>query len=309
MPKSSSCLTSTHSSIHLSIQTTWLRAEMLLLKSWWRNPCRSKFTLSDCYPGLNTNILLCSMIISSSMVTVYVGPERTECILHENLLRQKSQHFAEILKVKSDDGLPKIISLPDEDLGVFGHFAAWMYQDEISCVKYHRDKDWEHLLEWCGLELFAKKFGLTDLQEEAAEQYLLCTEQEVLRRPRLEVIKFLYEKSSTDSSIRPLLVERIIEMYLGTGFDNHKFMGEALSCNAAFAQDFSSALNLHHQIKDPFKCTIKLNGKICSIHLVSPSTPTPKKQTRKRPTPGSGDKRLKKNKADDGTPGLHSDAE
>jgi hypothetical protein len=111
------------------------------------------------------------MIISSSMVTVYVGPERTECILHENLLRHKSGFFDEILKIKTDDGLPKSITLPIDDPAVSGHFVSWLYKDSIYCSKAHGESDWEHLFEWCRLELFAKNLGLTSLEGDAIWQY------------------------------------------------------------------------------------------------------------------------------------------
>jgi hypothetical protein len=241
------------------------------------------------------------------MITVYVGLERTECILHENLLRHKSGFFNEKLKVKTDVGLPKSITLPAEDPVVFGHFVSWLYKDSIYCSKDHGESDWEHLFEWCRLELFAKKLGLASLEEDAVWQYGHCCKNAALHRPRIEVIKFLYENSINDSKIKLLVVEKLLQIYLDPYFDDHKFMGTALSCNPAFAEDFSTSLKAHSQITNASQCGVKQERKPCYIH--NSETATPPSKTRKRAPPGSGDKRLKKNKAVDGTPGLHSDAE
>jgi hypothetical protein len=119
----------------------------------------------------------------------------------------------------------------------------------------------------------------------------------------------LYEKSIDESNIKPLVVDKLLQIYLDPYFDDHKFMGTALSCNTAFAEDFSTALKAHSQITNASQCAVKQERKLCYIHNSETATPPPKKQTRKRAPLGSGDKRLKKNKADDRTPGLKSDAE
>jgi hypothetical protein len=156
------------------------------------------------------------------------------------------------------------------------------------------------------LELFAKKLELTSLQDDAVWQYGHWCKKAALHRPRIEIIKFLYEKSIDESNIKPLVVYKLLQIYLDPSFDDHKFMGTALSCNPAFAEDFSTALKPHSQITNASQCAIRQDRKLCYIHVAETATPPPKKQTRKRSTPGSGDQRLKKNKAGDGTPDVES---
>ena len=156
------------------------------------------------------------------------------------------------------------------------------------------------------MELFAKKLGLASLQDDAVWQYGHCCKKPALHRPRIQIIKFLYEKSNDESNIKSLVVDKLLQIFLDPYFDDHKFMGTALSCNPAFAEDFSTALKAHSQITNASQCTIRQDRKLCYIHNAETATPPPKKQTRRRSTPCSGDQRLKKNKAEDGTPDVES---
>jgi hypothetical protein len=117
---------------------------------------------------------------------------------------------------------------------------------------------------------------------------------------------FLYEKAIDESNIKPLVVYKLLQIYLDPSFGDHKFMGTALSCNPAFAEDFSTALKTHSQITNASQCAVRQDRKLCYIHVAETATPPSKKQTRKRSAPGSRDRSLKKNKAGDGTPDVKS---
>jgi hypothetical protein len=211
------------------------------------------------------------MVVSTAMVAVHLGPHQTEYILHGNLLRHKSEFFDEILKAKTDDGRSKGITLPDVGPAVFGHFVVWLYKDSISCHKAHGESDWEHLLEWCRLGLFAKKLGLASLEEAAVWQYGHCCKKAALHRPRIEIIRFLYEESNNNSEIKPLAVDRLLQIFLDPKFDDHKFMGTALSCNPAFAEDFSTALKAHPTLKSKAPRSVLSNKSASYARSMLPS--------------------------------------
>jgi hypothetical protein len=148
--------------------------------------------------------------------------------------------------------------------------------------------------------VFAKELGLESLQAEATAQFLCCSRNEALHCPRIPIIKYLYEKSITDSEIKQQVIDRLLEIFLDPAFGDHKFIGDALCCNVAFSQDFSTALKAHHQIKYPLNCMVRSNRGACSVHFIGrDAAPTPKKPARKRASPTSGGKGEKKAKTDD----------
>jgi hypothetical protein len=58
---------------------------------------------------------------------VYVGPERVEWNLHENLLCNASQFIRSALKGRFKEALDKSIELPEDDTAAFDLFVRWLY--------------------------------------------------------------------------------------------------------------------------------------------------------------------------------------
>ncbi|KAL2182305.1 hypothetical protein L209DRAFT_106678 [Thermothelomyces heterothallicus CBS 203.75] len=122
--------------------------------------------------------------LSTPVVTLLVGSGDNETILtaHQGLL-VKSPYFAEACAEFADDGSPRQIELPDEDVDAMGSFLEFLYTGDYFPKKVpgqrtlekhpsvpEVDMTGEQLLRHAKIYTLAEKFGLTHLKNLASSK-------------------------------------------------------------------------------------------------------------------------------------------
>lgn len=66
------------------------------------------------------------------MVTLYIGPERTEFLIHKKLLCARSEFFSKAFNSTFKEGLEGTMELPEDDAHTFASFFQFVYGDTIA---------------------------------------------------------------------------------------------------------------------------------------------------------------------------------
>ncbi|KAK3295327.1 uncharacterized protein B0H64DRAFT_144393 [Chaetomium fimeti] len=152
--------------------------------------------------------------LSSPVVTLLIGTGDKETILtaHQGLLVQ-SPYFADACAEFADDGSPRQIELPGEDLDAMGCFLEFLYTNDYFPKKVPGQRTLEkdasipdvdmtgdQLLKHAKVYTLAEKFGLTDLKNLASSK-IHCVNSTA--KGEIAYARYVYEYTSReDTSIR-----------------------------------------------------------------------------------------------------------
>ncbi|KXX79137.1 hypothetical protein MMYC01_204159 [Madurella mycetomatis] len=152
--------------------------------------------------------------LTSPMVTLLIGSGENETILtaHQSLLTQ-SPFFADACAVFADDGSPRQIELPGEDLDAIGCFLEFLYTGDYFPKKVpgqralekdpsipEVDMTGDQLLKHAKVYTVAEKFGLTHLKNLASSK-IHCVNSTA--KGEIAYARYIYKYTSKeDTSIR-----------------------------------------------------------------------------------------------------------
>ncbi|KAK4196051.1 hypothetical protein QBC40DRAFT_288029 [Triangularia verruculosa] len=164
----------------------------------------------DCPPPRITFL----QYLTSPIVTLLIGSNDEETILtaHQGLLTQ-SPYFADRIAEFADDGSPRQIELPNEDLDAMGCFLEFLYTGDYFPKKIAGqrtlekdpsipDVDYtgEQLLKHAKVYTLAKKFGLNNLKNLASSK-IHCVNSTA--KGEIAYARYVYEFTpKDDTSIR-----------------------------------------------------------------------------------------------------------
>ncbi|KAH6838518.1 hypothetical protein B0I37DRAFT_358274 [Chaetomium sp. MPI-CAGE-AT-0009] len=152
--------------------------------------------------------------LSSPVVTLLIGTGDNETILtaHQGLL-VRSPYFADACAAFTDDGSPRQIELPSEDLDAMGCFLEFLYTNDYFPKKVpgqrklekdasipEVDMTGDQLLKHAKVYTLAEKFGLVDLKNLASSK-IHCVNSTAIGE--IAYARYVYEHTSReDTAIR-----------------------------------------------------------------------------------------------------------
>lgn len=189
--------------------------------------------------GKRSNVVhvltICSLL-TSAMVSIYVGPENTHWYIHERLLCYYSPFFADIFYAndKSSENQKarrnKAYGLPDEEDLAFEMLVGWLYSRDIKVPK--EEKDIGPLLD---LYLLSDKFRMdrlcTELVEAISDYYYRSQTYPSLRR-----VQHVYANTDDDNEMREMMVGAVAKL-LTTSEKIPAHWASALQRNGQLAVD------------------------------------------------------------------------
>ncbi|KAL2158860.1 hypothetical protein VTH06DRAFT_4052 [Thermothelomyces fergusii] len=149
--------------------------------------------------------------LSTPVVTLLVGSGGNETILtaHQGLL-VKSPYFAEACAEFADDGSPRQIELPDEDVDAMGSFLEFLYTGDYfpkkipgqRALERHPsipevDMTGEQLLRHAKVYTLAEKFGLAHLKHLASSK-IHCINSTA--KGEISYARYVYQHTSKDDT-------------------------------------------------------------------------------------------------------------
>lgn len=176
-----------------------------------------------------------SYLSSGKHVTLFVGSERKQFVLNEDLLCDKIDFFRAAFRGPFKESAERNMELSDNDAAAFSKLIDWLYGVPVQCeevkLEHMTDEDgWsferlihspyciEHYLLWCNLYILADKYGAEDLCETAITLYQDCrTCQEHIQplSDLAKVIDHVYSNTVTESALRKAIASQLVEIYFG----------------------------------------------------------------------------------------------
>lgn len=193
------------------------------------------------------------------MVTVFVGPKRKEWILHERLLRDRSQYFKMAFRGTFAETSLKEIYLEEDDPTIFGLFVDYIYGGRLPGTCLAGSGTWLEAEKWCRLYVFADKIGEVTLRDQAKENYRLGAY--AFHCPRLEEISFIYDNCKDGCDMRLILADRVAFVF---------FSSRALPClREVWAKCMTYSIELNKDFAVAVSNHLKLVKDDCNISFCS----------------------------------------
>lgn len=175
-------------------------------------------------------------LLTSSMVSIYVGPENTHWYIHERLLCYYSPFFADIFYADDKDAekqkaqKSKAYGLQDEEDLAFEMLVGWLYSRNIKVPQ--EEKDIGPLLDLYLLSqrLRVEKLSL-ELVEAVSHFYYLNHTYPSLRR-----VQHIYANTDDDNDMREMMVGAVAKL-LTTSEKIPSHWASALQRNGQLAVD------------------------------------------------------------------------
>jgi hypothetical protein len=210
-----------------------------------------------------------SYLKQGNQVTIYVGPERVQWILNEDLLCDRAPFFQAAFKSDFREGREKTMELPEDDPKAFAKFVDWVYTNRILCdicdeqevdsydpVIKHPNEPYD--LELFALWVFADKIGHEELGDSALNRLHKCFWTGWVKFSA-EGIKFAYDNTAKSSPLRARLLKVTVEQYY-TQFASNKMDLASLEKLSTSHEDFAVDL-----LKGVYEHSM-VNGEHCSVH-------------------------------------------
>lgn len=160
------------------------------------------------------------------MVTIHVGPDKSPCFIHEDVICDRSRYFRTAFQEGYAETTIESILLEEDDTATIKLFVQWLYggQEEGSCSRYMVGP---RMMGWYGLVAFAHKIGLPELLSYAEDQGLqdisVLSFSKGTDFPAKEEIEYIFQKCSATCRFRHSVVDRALSTYLSVGFTDHKY--------------------------------------------------------------------------------------
>lgn len=175
-------------------------------------------------------------LLTSSMVSIYVGPENTHWYIHERLLCYYSPFFSDIFYADNNDPdkqkakRNKAYGLQDEEDLAFEMLVGWLYSRDIKVPK--EEKDVGPLLD---LYLLSEKLGIEKLSQELVEAVSDFYYQSQTY-PSLRRVQHVYANTEDDNAMREMMVGAVAKL-LTTSEKIPAHWASALQRNGQLAVD------------------------------------------------------------------------
>jgi hypothetical protein len=98
------------------------------------------------------------------MVTIYVGPERKDFIVHKKLLCESAQFFKGALTRDFEEAHKGEIEMLEDSPGAFSLYVDWIYRSTLPTANTE-----EHLHNLYDLYIFAEKLCLVELKDKTMD--------------------------------------------------------------------------------------------------------------------------------------------
>ncbi len=106
-------------------------------------------------------------LLTSELVTVYVGPSKKKWVLHKNLLCARSSFFETAFGGNFKESKENAIYLPEDDKAAFELLAGWLYNGGIS---RRHDTGAEHCWSVIRLYILGSKLNMETLRNDAMDR-------------------------------------------------------------------------------------------------------------------------------------------
>ncbi|PVH80950.1 hypothetical protein DL98DRAFT_588009 [Cadophora sp. DSE1049] len=150
-------------------------------------------------------------------VTVGSGEDRQSWFLNEELLCAHSSYFRAAFQGQFQERESKQVNLEELIPTGFALLVDWIHSSagDISCSKRHGTRGAfvsTHDLSWYALYVVADFLDINKLAEKAISQIMSCLEFDH-GIPKPGRIKYLYDKSMEESSLREAVVDRVVASF------------------------------------------------------------------------------------------------
>ena len=148
--------------------------------------------------------LTASRLLSSSLVTIYVGTDNTSWTIHEKLLCHHSPFFRNLFYGKENrESKNKSYGLPDSDDLPFELFVGWLYSRALRYPE--AEKDVGPLLD---LYFLSEQFQIAKLSDDVVETVRAFYHNNETY-PGLRRVQYVYANTSEDNLMREMMVNSI----------------------------------------------------------------------------------------------------
>ncbi len=135
-------------------------------------------------------------------VSLYVGDEEAVFNVHIDLLCGISTFFKAAFSSEFLEAAERSMSLEDDDVATFERFVSWLYTRRYELSAIGKD---ERYMELAKLYVLADKYNVSRLKKEIIDQLFEIHEASDCP-PSLDVVTYVYENYTANSSFRKLLV-------------------------------------------------------------------------------------------------------
>ncbi|KAH6606946.1 hypothetical protein Trco_006099 [Trichoderma cornu-damae] len=148
--------------------------------------------------------------LKSPVVTLLVGKDEPTLLTAHQAFLVRSPYFEEICKKFADDGSPRHIELPDEDLGAVGCFLEFLYTGEYFPRKLSGQRSLEsdpsvpaiddsgiQLLKHARIYTLAQRWGVSALQTLSSSK-IHCINSTV--KGEIEYARYVYANTALDDT-------------------------------------------------------------------------------------------------------------
>ncbi|KAL6909209.1 hypothetical protein GGI43DRAFT_429804 [Trichoderma evansii] len=148
--------------------------------------------------------------LKSPIVTLIVGKDEPAVLQAHQAFLVRSPYFEDICETFADDGSPREIELPDEDIGAVGCFLEFLYTDEYFPRKLPGQRSLEtdptvpavddsgiQLLKHARIYTLAQKWGVAALQTLSSSK-IYCINSTV--KGEIEYARYIYAHTAADDT-------------------------------------------------------------------------------------------------------------
>lgn len=154
---------------------------------------------------------------SKNYVTVYVGPQRAEYYLNEELLCDKVDFFRAAFRGSFTESHNKTLSLPEDDPTAFARLIGWLHGVYTPCDEAHGahpSPTISHDMLWIDLFILADKMNVKDLANRGMNQWRWCNiDHSELHYIDRSVVDHVYSHTAIGSRAREEVLKVFIRYY------------------------------------------------------------------------------------------------
>lgn len=220
---------------------------------------------------------------------IYVGPERKQFTVHEDLLCDRLAFFKAAFTGRFKEGRDKCMDMPEDDPAAFAALVSWVYSGSLECGCDSESQDSiinesEDELLWCSLWVLADKINCDSLANAAIHTLRNCLYYREHREQKIcaKTIEFVYSNTMENSALRNVIVEEFVERYFtlsSTPELKAKLLEEMATVNK-FGVQVLEMVEQHVKSED----CLYANFSGCFCH--DPENPLQKIKKESRKTPG-----------------------
>jgi hypothetical protein len=186
-----------------------------------------------------------SFFHSDNLVTLLVGPEEEEMVVHKTYLTQSSAFFKAVMKKEWPEGRSFVIRLPEELPELIQHYVEYLYGGKPPSHTQAHGSEWSdgsHQYELLAhLYSLGERYLDGEYRNAILREFLKLTTLEIGPQkirffPGTQCINIIYQGTTTNSPARRMMVDFAVAHSTNTWFDERM--------NAAYLLDFSRAMHL-----------------------------------------------------------------